>query len=140
MTRTGAHPRWPVIRAAAWVAVTALIVLVGRAVSYTLAGEGSLRAQLEGRLGGPGPVVVLLVAFAMAAALAALALWLAALGVRERHRLAAPGGAPRPRLRLRRIPVRAAALFVASALAFAAVESYLHWRAGLGFHGLHCLT
>ena len=33
----------------------------------------------------------------------------------------------------------AGALFVASSLVFDALESYLHWRAGLGFHGLHCL-
>ena len=25
-------------------------------------------------------------------------------------------------------------------LAFALVESTIHWRAGLGWHGLHCLT
>ena len=30
-------------------------------------------------------------------------------------------------------------LFVASSLVFDALESYLHWRAGLVFHGLHCL-
>src|SRR2546423_2253975 len=24
--------------------------------------------------------------------------------------------------------------------AFALLESYIHWRAGLGWHGLHCLT
>jgi hypothetical protein len=24
--------------------------------------------------------------------------------------------------------------------AFAFVESYIHWRQGLGWHGLHCLT
>jgi len=35
--------------------------------------------------------------------------------------------------------VQAVALFVASSLVFDAIESYLHWRAGLGFHGLHCL-
>jgi hypothetical protein len=27
-----------------------------------------------------------------------------------------------------------------SSLAFAMFESYLHWRAGIGFHGLSCLV
>ena len=29
---------------------------------------------------------------------------------------------------------------MASCLTFALLESYIHWRAGLGWHGLHCLT
>src|SRR5262249_34937684 len=36
--------------------------------------------------------------------------------------------------------LHAAALYVTSAFAFAMFESYLHWRAGLGFHGLSCLV
>ena len=35
---------------------------------------------------------------------------------------------------------RQAALYVSSSLAFAMFESYLHWRAGIGFHGLSCLV
>jgi hypothetical protein len=61
-----------------------------------------------------------------------------ALGVRERARLAPERVAPS--LRLRRLALRAAALYVASSLAFAMFESYLHWRAGIGFHGLSCLV
>jgi len=38
-----------------------------------------------------------------------------------------------------RLTVRALALFAATSLAFALLESYLHWRAGLGWHGLQCL-
>jgi len=64
--------------------------------------------------------------------------WLAALGVRERARLQPERVAPK--LRLRRLGLRAAGLYVASSLAFALVESYLHWRAGIGFHGLSCLV
>jgi hypothetical protein len=45
-----------------------------------------------------------------------------------------------PSLRLRRLALRAVALYVSSALAFAYFESYLHWRAGLGWHGLFCLV
>jgi hypothetical protein len=43
-------------------------------------------------------------------------------------------------LRLRRLALRAVALYLASSLAFALFESYLHWRAGIGFHGLSCLV
>ena len=32
------------------------------------------------------------------------------------------------------------ALFALSSLAFTLLESYIHWRAGLGWHGLRCLT
>ena len=63
--------------------------------------------------------------------------WLAALGVRERALLA---DAPAPPLRLARLVVRAAVLFVTTCFAFALFESWEHWRAGLGWHGLHCLT
>ena len=64
--------------------------------------------------------------------------WLAALGVRERARLAPERVAPS--LRLRRLGVRAVGLYLASCFAFAMFESYLHWRAGIGFHGLSCLV
>ena len=52
----------------------------------------------------------------------------------ERHELV-----DAPRLRRLRLAARALALFVASSFIFAMFESYLHWRAGLGWHGLHCL-
>jgi len=68
----------------------------------------------------------------------ALVVWLAALGVRERARLQPERVAPK--LRLRRLALRAVALYLVSSLAFAMFESYLHWRAGIGFHGLSCLV
>ena len=58
--------------------------------------------------------------------------------MRERQRLRPERIAPE--LRLRRLALRAAVLYPASALAFAMFESYLHWRAGIGFHGLSCLV
>jgi hypothetical protein len=69
--------------------------------------------------------------------LAAAAVGLAALGVRERALLAE---APAPPLRLGRLLVRAVVMFSATCLAFALFESWIHWREGLGWHGLHCLT
>ena len=46
----------------------------------------------------------------------------------------------RPRLRLVRLAVGSLALWGATCLAFALLESTIHWRAGLGWHGLHCLV
>jgi hypothetical protein len=43
-------------------------------------------------------------------------------------------------LRPLRVLGAALGLFAVTSLAFASLESYLHWRAGLGFHGLHCLV
>jgi hypothetical protein len=66
--------------------------------------------------------------------------WLAALGVRERalleRRLLT---APPPRLRLGRTIVQALALALVTSLAGGLLEAYIHWRAGLGWHGPHCL-
>jgi len=128
------------LRAALWTAVVAVIVLMARAIAYALAPASPLQAELGGAVGGPRLLVVSLAAFAIATALAAGALWLCALGVRERHRLDPAAGAPPPRLRLRSVPLRASALWCAGALIFAGLESFLHWRAGLGFHGLSCLV
>src|SRR5205807_4794179 len=36
--------------------------------------------------------------------------------------------------------INAALLSVATAAAFGLFESCVHWRAGLGWHGLHCLV
>jgi hypothetical protein len=76
---------------------------------------------------------------AACAVVAAALLWLAVVAVRERH-LAAQAAGPPPRIGLLRVLMRALALWVACSVAFATLESYLHWRAGLGFHGLHCLV
>jgi hypothetical protein len=81
---------------------------------------------------------VTLVSLGLAALVSTLAVWLAALGVRERARLR-PERVP-PKLRLRRLGLRFASLYVAGSFGFALLESYVHWRSGLGFHGLSCLV
>src|SRR4029077_11621674 len=68
------------------------------------------------------------------------ALWLAALGVRERRLLETRPLLAEPRLRIGRLLARALVLWVTTMLAFALTESYIHWRAGLGWHGIHCLV
>lgn len=117
---------------------TALVVLTARQLAYALA-PASTAGTLQHAFGGPGLVVTTLVVLPLGLALACAALWLASLGVRERRVLSGERTAV-PRLRPLRVAVDAAMLAVAGCLAFAALESYVHWRAGMGFHGLHCLT
>jgi hypothetical protein len=126
------------VRRLLWLPVVALLVLAARWLCYALAPPSLLSGRLEASAGGPGLVAVTLVSLGLAAVLSVLAVWLAALGVRERARLRPERVAPR--LRLRRLALRFVLLYALSSLAFAMFESYLHWRAGLGFHGLSCLV
>jgi hypothetical protein len=119
-----------------WLGAAALVVLAARSLAYALAPPTLLVAPLQHSAGGPHLVRIALVALALAAALAMSVLWLVSLGVRERAALAL---AEAPRLRPLRIAAHALALTVVTSLGFAALESYLHLRAGLGWHGLHCL-
>jgi len=122
-----------------WTGTCALVVLGARAVAYQLAPQPTLvGSTLEQAVGGPGVVVTAVVGIAGALLLAAAVVWLAAVGVRERHLLAG-GPAPAP-IRIRRVALSAVVLFAAACVVFDALESYLHWRAGLGFHGIHCLV
>ena len=120
-----------------WPAVVALLVLCARVLAYAVA-PSPLARVLERSAGGPSLVTVALVSLGVAATVSILVVWFASLGVRERARLRPERVAPS--LRLRRLALRAVALYVSSALAFAYFESYLHWRAGLGWHGLSCLV
>jgi hypothetical protein len=121
----------------AWLGTVVLMVLAARWLVYALAQPSPLANRFEASAGGPPLVLVSLVAIALAGAISVTVLWLAALGVRERQRLR-PDRVP-PRLRFRRLALNALGLYATSALTFAMFESYLHWRAGLGFHGLSCL-
>ena len=125
-------------RVLAWLGTVALLVLVARWLAYALAQPSPLANRFQSSAGGPPLVLVSVVTLALAAAVSIAVLWLAALGVRERARLR-PDRVP-PRLRLCRFGLNAVGLYAASSLAFASFESYLHWRAGLGFHGLSCLV
>jgi hypothetical protein len=120
-----------------WPIAVGLLVLSARSLAYALA-PGPLANRFESSAGGPQLVVVALVSLGLAVLVSTLVVWLAALGVRERRRLR-PGRVA-PELRLRRLAFRAVALYVLSSLAFALFESYLHWRAGIGFHGISCLV
>jgi hypothetical protein len=125
------------LRLLLWPCVVALLVLIARWLAYALA-PSPLAGSFERSAGGPRLVVVVLVSLGLAVVGSSLVVWLASLGVRERQRLHPERVAPA--LRLRRLAARAVLLFAASSLAFALFESYLHWRAGIGFHGLSCLV
>jgi hypothetical protein len=129
-----------------WLGAAALVVLATRSIAYALAPSNtvlleqrSLRDGLQHSAGGPRFVVVTLVALGLAIGLAATLVWLASVGVRERAALA-PGGLEPPRMRLLRVTGHALALMLVTCGAFSALESYLHLRAGLPWHGLGCLT
>jgi hypothetical protein len=122
----------------AWLGTVALMVLAARWLAYALAQPSPLANRFAHSAGGPSLVRVSVVTLALAAAISITVLWLAALGVRERARLR-PNRDP-PRLRFRRFALNVLGLYAASAFSFAMFESYLHWRAGIGFHGLSCLV
>ena len=127
-------------KALAWGGLAALVVLGARMLAYALAPLPTLTSiELEHSAGGPRLVVVAAVALAVALVAATAVVGLAALAVRERAALETRRTIA-PRLRLARAAVRFVVLFAVTCVAFAYFESYLHWRAGLGWHGLHCLV
>jgi hypothetical protein len=126
------------VRLARFAGTTALVVLTARQLAYALAPQPTVET-LQRAVGGPGLVVTTLVVLPLGLAIACAVLWFASLGVRERHLLSGERTAA-PRMGAVRVALDAVTLAAASCLAFSALESYIHWRAGLGFHGLHCLT
>jgi hypothetical protein len=129
-------------RSIGWVAAIAVVDLIARAFAYALATPtGAMNARLAGTFGGPKLLILSLGAIGSAIAVSALVLALAEMGVRERWALAdAATRGPKPRIALRRVLIRAVGIWTVGCLVFALVESYIHWRAGLGFHGISCLA
>jgi hypothetical protein len=126
-------------RALAWPAIAAVVVLGSRTIVYALS-PSPLAAELSHRAGGPGLPAVVVASAALALVVSVAVVSLAALGVRERLLLETRPVVAPPRLRLGRLAGRALALWLVTMPAFALLESYIHWRQGLGWHGLHCLT
>jgi hypothetical protein len=127
------------IRTGVWLCAGVIVVLLARAIAYALEPSSSARL-LEQRAGGPALPVLVLVSLALAGSVAIAICWLAAVGVRERallerRRLAAPV----PSLRAGRTLAVALALSLVTSIAGGLLEAYVHWHAGLGWHGLHCL-
>jgi len=124
-------------RALSSLVLLALVVLGARSLAYALA-PGPYAVQLAGQAGGPALPVLTLVAIGGALATAAAILFLATLAVRERLVLE-ERFVEAPTLHLGAAATRAACLFVVAVPCCGLLESYVHWRAGLGWHGLRCL-
>jgi hypothetical protein len=126
-------------RIGVWSGIVALVVLAARSLAYQLApAPTSLTVALQHQAGGPRLVVTIVAALGLAFGAAAAALWLASTAVSERHAARSRAGSP-PSLGLATIARSALFLFAATSLVFGAVESCVHWRAGMGVHGLQCL-
>jgi hypothetical protein len=125
-------------RTFAWLGAVVLVVLGSRTIVYAIS-PSPLAAELSHQAGGPALPVIAIVAVLLAVGMSAAAVWLAALGVHERRLLETRPVIAGPRLRLRLLAARALALWLVALPAFALLESTIHWRQGLGWHGLHCL-
>jgi hypothetical protein len=126
-------------RASAWLFAVTLVVLGSRTIAYAIS-PSPLAAELSHQAGGPALPVIAVVAVVLAVAVSAAVVWLAALGVRERRLLETRPVVVEPRLRLGLLAARAFGLWLIAMPAFAYLESTIHWRDGLGWHGLHCLV
>jgi hypothetical protein len=128
-------------RAAVWTLITAAVVLATRTIVYAVApSQSQLLVALAHQTGPPDAVGALIVLATVAAMAGVAALWLAVIAVRERIALEQREIIGAPRLRPSWLAARAVGVFATASLVFAMLESYIHWRAGLGWHGLHCLV
>jgi hypothetical protein len=127
-------------RCLVWGIAAVLVVLAGRALAY--AAVPSPAAHVYGQaLGGPGFPTIALTALVLGSGLAVAICWLAALGVRERRMLERRVlASPPPLLRPGRVLANAALLWTVTASSGGLLEAYVHWRGGLGWHGLDCVV
>lgn len=126
-------------RAVLWVGAGVLVVLTARWLAYAVTPSPAARV-LEHQAGGPGLPALALVSLTLGASIAIAICWLAALGIRERALLESrPLAGPSPRFHVARTLLFALALSVCTSIAGGLLEAYIHWRAGLGWHGLHCV-
>jgi hypothetical protein len=124
-------------RLLAWCIAGGLVVLLARAIAYALEPSAGART-LQHSVGGPSLPVVALFALLLGVSIAIAICWLAALGVRERALLERRRLVPR--FRIAHTVALALALGVATSFAGGLVEAYVHWRSGMSWHGLDCLS
>jgi hypothetical protein len=124
------------LRAAGWLGASTAVVLLARSIVYSFAPtpDSFGLAAATGR--PPLALVVCLLGLASSVTMTGTA----AVAIAERQRLEPYAIFSSPGIRPLRIVGRAVALFALSSIAFALLESYLHWRAGLGWHGFRCLA
>ena len=127
------------MRALSRIVAAALVIFLARSIAYAIAPSPAARV-LEHRAGGPALPALTLVALALGGSIAIAICWLAAFGVRERELLERRVLAvPTPRFRPVHTLALALALSVVTSIAGGLFEAYLHWRAGLGWHGIRCV-
>ena len=128
------------LRVCGWLAVSTAAAFLARAVVYSFAPtESPLGARLAAAGGRPS-LTVEVVALALAACASLAIVGTAVVAVAERHRLDPRALSASPGIDPLHVVKRAVLVLISSSLVFTAFETYVHWRAGLGFHGLHCLT
>jgi uncharacterized protein YcnI len=128
------------LHACGWLALGTLVAFVTRTVVYAFAPSStSFTSHLAGATGRPS-LTLELVACALAAMGSFAIVGTAAVAIAERRRLEPLALSSSSAIEPVHVARRAVAIFVASSVVFAVVESYVHWRSGLGFHGLRCLT
>jgi hypothetical protein len=127
-------------RAFVWAVIAVAVVLATRIVVYALVPQSLVVAELEHKTGNPHVLSAAFAGAGIAIAVAATVLWLATVAVRERLALEGRSAGEVPRPGLRRLAARAVGLTTVTSLTFAYVESYIHWREGLGWHGIDCLV
>jgi hypothetical protein len=114
----------------------ALVVLLARSLAYATEPGPSARI-LAHRAGGPALPVLALVAIGIGAVVAVVVCWLVSIAVGERALLERRDAQPFATVRTCALAV---GLTLTTCVAGGLFEAYLHWRAGLGWHGLHCLV
>jgi hypothetical protein len=122
-------------RAVIGAVAAALVVLLARSLAY--AAEPTPAARLlEQGAGGPSLPILALVSLTIGASIAVAVCLLAAVAVRERALLERRRP---PRFGAGRLFALAFGLTFVTCVAGGLLEAFIHWRAGLGWHGLHCL-
>jgi hypothetical protein len=124
------------IRLAALAGSALLVILTARTIAYAVT-PGAAARVLEHRAGGPSLPMIAIVALTLAASAAIVVCWLASLAVRERALLEDRAA---PRFRIGRMLVLALVLAVVTTIVGGFFEAYIHWREGLGWHGLDCIA
>jgi hypothetical protein len=124
------------IRLAILLGSAMLVVLTARTIAYAVT-PGTAARVLEHRAGGPSLPIIAIVALTLAASAAIIVCWLASLAVRERALLE---DRVAPRFRVGRMLALALVLAVVTLVGGGFFEAYIHWREGLGWHGLDCIA
>jgi hypothetical protein len=122
-------------RALIGTAAAALVVLLARSLAYAVEPTPAARL-LEQRAGGPSLPILALVSLALGASIAVAVCWIAAMAVRERALLERRRA---ERFAVGRVLAVALVLALVTCIAGGLLEAFIHWRAGLGWHGLRCL-